>query len=112
MVDTIVDAVTTASSAEDAFEKIVDAASEPISFEDALNLIEDLPPPDDPAEIIRMGHFCIHGHYCGSAKDNICLRTKQNIFTMEKCPVDIWSRVSDGYVDTVILGCGFKRKRE
>jgi len=112
MADTIVDAVTTASSAEDAFEKIVDAASEPISFEDALNLIEDLPYPEDPAEIIRMGHMCLHGHYCGSAKDNICLRTKLNFFTMEKCPVDIWSRVSGGYVDTVILGCGFKRKRE
>ena len=90
----------------------VDAApTTTMSFDDALNLVEDLPDPEDPAEIIRMGHFCIHGHYCGSAKDNICLRTKQNIFTMEKCPVDYWYRTSNGHVDMVILGCGFKQKR-
>ena len=80
------------------------------SFEEALNLVEDLPDPDDQAEIIRMGHFCIHGHYCASVKDNICLKSKLNIFTMDTCPGGFWYRESHGPVDVVILGVNFKKR--
>jgi hypothetical protein len=84
--------------------------SPPQEFEAALDLVDDLPPPEDPTEIARMGHFCIHGHYCGSAKDNICLKSKLNIFTMDTCPGGFWYRESHGPVDVVILGVNFKKR--
>jgi hypothetical protein len=87
-------------------DTVLDSVSAAISFEDALDLVDDLP----PTEIARMGHFCIHGHYCGSAKDNICLKSKLNIFTMDTCPGGFWYRESHGPVDVVILGFNFKKR--
>lgn len=82
-----------------------------LKFKKALELVEDLPDPDDPAEIARMGHFCLHGHYCGSAKNNICLRTKLNFFTMGECPEGQWYRSSQGPVDIIVLGAQFGTKQ-
>ncbi|MGD9732574.1 MAG: CHC2 zinc finger domain-containing protein [Desulfamplus sp.] len=54
---------------------------------------------------------CIHGYFCSSAKDNICLKTDEYFFDMQECPQKQWYVHEDGPVKLIIFGFGFKKMR-
>ena len=55
--------------------------------------------------------ICMHGLPCVSAKNGICLRCKQSIRTLERCPRDAWWlwRQGNGVITEIILGPGIKK---
>jgi DNA primase len=55
--------------------------------------------------------FCLHNKFCYSKKDQICLKTKQSVWDMERCPKEYWYLYHNSDVVTsIILGVGYGRK--
>lgn len=85
-----------------------------------VNKIKKQLPLDSPAIIKKakvqkdpeyVSKICIHGYLCMSIKDNICLRTNQNIFKLSACPAEQWYIYQEGLIKQVILGFRFRKQR-
>ncbi len=59
----------------------------------------------------KINKICMHGLPCVSAKNGICLRLKQNIGELERCPRDSWWlwHHEGGVVSEIILGPGIRK---
>lgn len=52
---------------------------------------------------------CLHGNFCVSMKNSICLINKKHAYLQDLCPAGKWYRYKKGDVTEIILGPGMDR---
>lgn len=62
-----------------------------------------------PGDGFYKGKVCLHGVHCASLKNGVCLKCKQPISTLERCPRDSWWFYTEGSITQIIIGPGVKR---
>ncbi|MBI9090729.1 MAG: hypothetical protein JEZ12_16045 [Desulfobacterium sp.] len=87
-----------------------------VSAPDPVPTIDPVPVQKDPEPMARpepTNKICLHGHHCISAKDGVCLITKQHLIDLDECPKGQWyfyyQKTGTGTVRQIIYGFNFKK---
>jgi DNA primase len=58
---------------------------------------------------VKASKICLHGHQCISAKNGICLISKQHMTDIENCPKQMWYSHGTGNIRQIFYGVNFKK---